>query len=255
MAEVVAGVIPLTAQRETPFEEDEAFAWSVEAQQGSVAGLYNVTVRVVRQSQSGLVLEECSLSQMVLDPAQRGSTKDAVIIATSDAADPAATDSSQQSQTGQGTTTPSGSGSTGGTSGGTMGGTSGGTTSGGARRPARLAFPVLGAEFPAVRREHGSGTTSPTRAFVAVGPAADRVALAAGPAAGRVDRGVLGEVTDHATFGVHAAGNVDRHRASLVLLAALYVAVLDLQFPHVRDRPIVDAHSTLARSLLSRDFQ
>src|SRR5262249_46245586 len=42
LAEVVAGVVPLQNQSEVPFDEDPQWLWSLDAEQGSVSGLWNV---------------------------------------------------------------------------------------------------------------------------------------------------------------------------------------------------------------------
>jgi hypothetical protein len=85
LAEAVAGAVPLSSQADVPLEEDPSWAWSLDAEQGSVPGLWNVTVKVKRQ-QNGSAHLEASLSQMVLDPSQRGSTLDAVAAANAAAA-------------------------------------------------------------------------------------------------------------------------------------------------------------------------
>src|SRR5437870_288141 len=54
LAEVVAGVVPVhPPQSNTPFEEDPSWEWALDSEQGSVAGLWNVTVRVSRQRPGG----------------------------------------------------------------------------------------------------------------------------------------------------------------------------------------------------------
>jgi type II secretory pathway pseudopilin PulG len=50
LAEVVAGVVPLSTQDGTQFEEDPDYTWSLTADNGAVTGLWNVTVVVTRQS-------------------------------------------------------------------------------------------------------------------------------------------------------------------------------------------------------------
>jgi type II secretory pathway pseudopilin PulG len=73
MAEVVAGAVPLTGQPDTPAEDDPDWSWSVEAAADNTPGLYLVTVRVSRPQPNGERFET-TLSQYVLDPAQRGNT-------------------------------------------------------------------------------------------------------------------------------------------------------------------------------------
>ncbi len=86
LAEINAGVVPLSSQAEVPFDEDPDWYWSLEAEQGTVSGLWNVTVRVHRIRSDGSRVE-CSLHQMVLDPSLRGSTADAAAAASSSSSD------------------------------------------------------------------------------------------------------------------------------------------------------------------------
>jgi type II secretion system protein I len=79
MAEVAAGAIALSSQGATSVDEDPDWEWSLDAEQGSVANLWNVTVHVSRPGPSGSV-DYCTLTQMILDPAQRGSSFDTVTI-------------------------------------------------------------------------------------------------------------------------------------------------------------------------------
>src|SRR4051794_753539 len=48
MAEIQAGVLPLTTASDT-FEEDPDYSWNVDAEQGNFANLWTVTVRVTKQ--------------------------------------------------------------------------------------------------------------------------------------------------------------------------------------------------------------
>jgi general secretion pathway protein I len=86
LAEVVAGAVPLSAQSEVPFDEDPEWIWTMTADQGSVSGVWNVTVKVSRkQSPSGTF--ETSVSQMVLDPSLRGSSTDGAMAASTGTSD------------------------------------------------------------------------------------------------------------------------------------------------------------------------
>lgn len=118
LAEVVAGVVPLTAQSEVPFDEDPDWLWSLDATQGDIAGLWKLTVRVTRQQSDGSHIE-CSLDRMLLDPSLRGSTLDAQNLAAN-----SANNSSSNSQGPSGSSTST-SGSTSG-SGAPSGGSGGG---------------------------------------------------------------------------------------------------------------------------------
>jgi len=109
LAEVVAGAVPLNAQNDVPFDEDPDWKWSLDCEQGSVTGLWTVTVKVVRERGPNQ-RNECLLSQMMLDPSIKGSALDAAASAsssstgTSGATTPSA---SSGSGTGSGATTPS----------------------------------------------------------------------------------------------------------------------------------------------------
>jgi general secretion pathway protein I len=106
LAELSAGILPLTTQQETPFEEDPNYQWSILVQpQGQVDGLYQVTVVVSRPRPDGSQLE-VSLSRLMIDPSLMGSTQDV----------PGAIPGTEESGTGIGT------GTTGSTSGGLGGG-------------------------------------------------------------------------------------------------------------------------------------
>jgi len=98
LAEIVAGAVPLSSQSDVPFDEDDAYHWSLDAEQANVAGLWTVQVTVSRSRPDGSKVEVV-LSQMVLDPGLRGST--------ADTATPAGTDSTASS------TAPTTSGTTG----------------------------------------------------------------------------------------------------------------------------------------------
>jgi hypothetical protein len=80
MAEVQAGIVPLSGQDDTPFDEDPGFHWSVTATATSVANVWSVTVKVTRDTGGGAPIET-SLTQMVLDPSVIGSTQNATPIA------------------------------------------------------------------------------------------------------------------------------------------------------------------------------
>lgn len=79
LAEVVVGAVPMQVQENTPFDEDSSWQWSLDCQPGNTNGLYHVTVSVSRAS--GAVGEDgtpaaFTLTQMVFDPALRGSVFD-----------------------------------------------------------------------------------------------------------------------------------------------------------------------------------
>jgi len=82
LAEVEAGSIGLGSQGESPVGDDPDYEWSMDAAQGQVAGLWNVTVTVTHKSPAGAPIK-VSLSKMVLDPSAVGSTQDSVPVNSS----------------------------------------------------------------------------------------------------------------------------------------------------------------------------
>ena len=76
LSEVVAGVVPLSSQSDALVDEEPDYTWSLQADNGSVTGLWNVTVTVTRQQTGGGNPVQVSLTEMVLDPTIIGSTQD-----------------------------------------------------------------------------------------------------------------------------------------------------------------------------------
>jgi general secretion pathway protein I len=76
LAEVVAGVWPLTSQSDQQCDDEPDYTWSLEADAGSVTGLWNVTVTVTRTETGTDNPIQCSLTEMLLDPSIIGSTQD-----------------------------------------------------------------------------------------------------------------------------------------------------------------------------------
>jgi type II secretion system protein I len=101
LAQVTWGAIALSSQADQPCDEDPEYHWSIDAEQGSTQGLWNVTVKVTRPNMKPII--EVSLNQMILDPANRGTIQDPA--ATAAAAD-AASQGSNNSGNG-GTSSPS----------------------------------------------------------------------------------------------------------------------------------------------------
>src|SRR5262249_38316390 len=96
MAEILVGVVPLNGQTDAPFDEDPDWTWTLECDQGSVSGLWNVTLTVKHESVAGLKVQ-CVMSQMLLDPSMRGSTMDAAAAAAANSTtDTSSSDSSNQ---------------------------------------------------------------------------------------------------------------------------------------------------------------
>jgi hypothetical protein len=124
MAEVVVGAVTLEPQAGT-FEEDAAWTWEMECEEGTVPGIWNVRVRVSRTSSGGYE-SSSTLTQMVLDPSMKGSAFDSRTISGEDAA---TTDQGGTNPSGSGGTTPAGGGTTPAGGGAAPGG--GGTAPGG----------------------------------------------------------------------------------------------------------------------------
>ncbi len=75
--EVVSGALPLSSQSGT-IDEDPDWQWSIETEQGEVASLWTVHVKVWRMFDDHEIAS--NLSQMVLDPSVRGSMFDQVVV-------------------------------------------------------------------------------------------------------------------------------------------------------------------------------
>jgi prepilin-type N-terminal cleavage/methylation domain-containing protein len=83
MAEVIWGAVPLSSQSDQSFDETSDYKWAMTADQNStISNLWNVTVTVSRERSDGSKIESV-LSQMILDPSQRGSSQDTVSISGS----------------------------------------------------------------------------------------------------------------------------------------------------------------------------
>jgi len=108
---VVAGVVPLSSQSNVPCDEDPDWNWSLTADQGSVSGLWTVTVTVSRQRRDGSRVEVV-LNRMLVDPSLRGNLYTVPQSSTSSSSGSGA--SGNSSSSGQ-TTGSSGSGSGGST--------------------------------------------------------------------------------------------------------------------------------------------
>jgi general secretion pathway protein I len=75
--EVLSGALPLSSQGDTGFEDEynaPGFSYQIDVADGAVSSLRVVTVTVTRDTPSGMV--KVQVTQMVLDPAQAGSTQD-----------------------------------------------------------------------------------------------------------------------------------------------------------------------------------
>jgi hypothetical protein len=140
LAEVISGIVPLSGQNDVPFDEDPNWLWSVDAEQGTITGLWKITVRVSRQRVDGSRIE-CALDRLLLDPSLRGSTLDAATLAANSASN--SSSNSSNSPTSSGSSTPTGSNSSTGTSGAKP--TTGGASSGGSGSSPK---PTSGASTP-----------------------------------------------------------------------------------------------------------
>jgi general secretion pathway protein I len=121
MAEVIAGVVPLSSQNDAPFDEDPDWNWSMDAeQQGGAANPWTVTIRITRAGQDNKYVV-ASLSQVVFDPTQRGSTLDIAAAASAAAqANSSASASGANSGTNSNTGATPNAGATGAAGGGAM---------------------------------------------------------------------------------------------------------------------------------------
>jgi type II secretion system protein I len=73
LAEIMNGAVPMSSSGWSAFEEAPDWSWEADCQTGQYANLYNVQVGVRRKKANGTYLE-VRLSQMMVAPAQRGST-------------------------------------------------------------------------------------------------------------------------------------------------------------------------------------
>ncbi len=73
--------MPLSSQSDTPFDQDPDYTWSLDAEQNTVANLWNVTVTVTRSRGDGGKLET-KLTEMIIDPSIRGTSYDSALTAT-----------------------------------------------------------------------------------------------------------------------------------------------------------------------------
>jgi type II secretion system protein I len=73
LSEVIAGVVPLSSQSESPFDNDSDWVWTLDAEQDDIPGLYRVKIVVSHDMPTGKV--QVTLAQYVLDPNSRGSTE------------------------------------------------------------------------------------------------------------------------------------------------------------------------------------
>lgn len=74
--EAEAGIVPMSGQDETTFDDDPDYSWSMTADTGAVDDLWNVTVTVKRRQTDAGAEISCVLKQMILDPSIVGSTQD-----------------------------------------------------------------------------------------------------------------------------------------------------------------------------------
>ena len=68
MAEIVAGVEPLEASADVPFEDDEQWTWSLETLVGPHDDLIELVVTTTREGQSGLSTASYTLRRYIRDP-------------------------------------------------------------------------------------------------------------------------------------------------------------------------------------------
>jgi len=81
--EVLSGALALQSQGDTGFEDAynaPGFTYQIDVADGAVSSLHVVTVTVTRETPTSTV--KVQVSQMVLDPAQAGSTQDVQPLAT-----------------------------------------------------------------------------------------------------------------------------------------------------------------------------
>jgi prepilin-type N-terminal cleavage/methylation domain-containing protein len=107
LAEVAAGVVPLSGQTGVPFDEDPKFLWSLDAAQAQIAGLWKVTVKVTLERSDGSRIET-ALDRMLLDPSLRGNALDAALTAANSSSSSSSGGSSTSGSSGSSSGTGSG---------------------------------------------------------------------------------------------------------------------------------------------------
>jgi len=107
LAEVAAGVVPLSGQTDVPFDEAPKFLWSLDAAQTQIAGLWKVTVKVTLERSDGS-RTETSLDRMLLDPSLRGNALDAALTAANSSSSSSSGGSSTSGSSGSSSGTGSG---------------------------------------------------------------------------------------------------------------------------------------------------
>jgi hypothetical protein len=125
--EVACGAVPLSSQSGVAFDEDPEWTWSLDAEQGAVAGLWNVTVTVSRDNPGG-GKTQCALNQIVLDPSQIGTAYDAAIIASASQSSSSSSGNSSSGSTASSGAASGGAAAAGGAAVGTTKATGGATT-------------------------------------------------------------------------------------------------------------------------------
>jgi hypothetical protein len=157
LSEIVSGVTGLTSA-EGDFDEAPDWHWAIECEQSGYTNLWNVKVTVSRNRSDGS-RAEAILTQMVYDPAQRGSTLDPD--PTSQTTDDS-TNTSGSSGSQSGSSSPSGAASSGGTGQPATGAGAGAGTmkpatgaGAGAAKPATGGTPAKGGAAPATTPAKG----------------------------------------------------------------------------------------------------
>jgi type II secretory pathway pseudopilin PulG len=145
LSEVAAGAVPLSSQSGTPLDEAPEWTWSLDCSQDDIANLWSVTVKVGKDRPDGSRIE-CTLSQKVLDPGQRGNALDGALATSANSS--AATSGSASSAT-SGTSTTGGMTAPGGTA----------TSPGGTTAPGGAATSPRGTTGPSNAATTPGGTT------------------------------------------------------------------------------------------------
>src|SRR4029077_10005747 len=75
LARIMIGDLPMQAQGEAPYDDEQDYNYTVSVEEGAVTNLSIVSVTVSHKSKNGGTVQVI-LSQMVLDPTTLGSTQD-----------------------------------------------------------------------------------------------------------------------------------------------------------------------------------
>jgi general secretion pathway protein I len=106
LAEVATGILPMTAQPESEIDDAPGWSWALDVETTDSTMLQKVNVRVFKPRPDGSRVE-VALSQMFIDPTQRGSLADTLTISGTTTSNATNSGTNSGTNTNSGTTQPS----------------------------------------------------------------------------------------------------------------------------------------------------